>query len=83
MAEEKKEERKEKREKKRHFGYWSGGDGVLGVDIELCVQSSCYSSEQWKNGQRRNCFSEISYCFRDENRDVDLLLSLEISFKWV
>lgn len=53
------------------------GDGVLDVDIELCVLSSFYSSEQWKNGQRRNCFGEISYCVRDEIGDLYLLLSLD------
>lgn len=76
----KREREKERKEK----ALWSLEWGVAcWTWISNSVQSSCYSSEEWKNGQRRSCFREISYCFRDENRDLYLLLSLEISFRWV
>lgn len=74
----KRESGKERKEKK--VCPLESGNGVLDVDIELCALSNFDSSEQWK---RRNCNREISYCFKDENRDLCLLLSLEISFKWI
>lgn len=74
----KRESGKERKEKK--MCPLESGNGVLDVDIKLCALSNFYSSEQWK---RRNCNREISYCFKDENRDLCLSLSLKISFKWI